>query len=760
MTASWRAAQGRSIKHLYETAAEKVMHTYGQAGNYMENKKDHKRTNSVVSAYGRLPDRKSAIGFEGAVTPDWHEKKKVLITGAGSYIGETFRSYAKDHYADNFEFDTLDMKGAGWRDVDFGPYDVVFHVAGIAHADVGHADEKVKKNYYAVNTGLAIEAAEKAKADGAGLFVFMSSMIIYGDSAPYGKKRVIDAGTKPAPSNFYGDSKWQADKGIRSLADGDFKVCVLRPPMIYGRGSKGNYPMLSNLAQKLPAFPDINNQRSMLYIENLCEFLCQCMLVPRTVFSASGNIFFPQNAEYVKTSDMVKKISRAHGKKMVLTKLLNPAVFCASKLPGKCGELANKAFGNNCYEKRMSQYEGIHYQQIALEKSIKRTSFGREGNVKKKVLFLVNHDIVIYNFRLELVERLLRDGYEVHISSPYGERIEKLKALGCFYHETCMERHGMDPIKELKLIRTYKVLCKTIKPEVVLTYTIKPNIYGGMVCSRLGIPYIANITGLGTAIENAGIIKKITLSLYKKGLIKAQKVFFQNEENMKFMIKQGIVTCPYALLPGSGVNLKEYVYMEYPETSDPVIFVTIGRLMKDKGTDEILEAASIIKKRHAHVIFWLVGDYDEEAYKDKVGCAVKAGIVEYFGNQSDVRIFIKESHAIIHASYHEGMSNVLLESAACGRPILATDVPGCIETFIPGVSGIAFKAGNVKSLVNAIERFLEIPFGERRKMGQMGRKKMEAEFDREIIVEAYMDELQKAAGIEINKRRQEKESHA
>lgn len=337
----------------------------------MENKKNHKRTDSAVSAYKSLPDRKSVIGFGGAVTPDRHAKKSVLITGAGSYIGETFRSYAKDHYADNFEFDTLDMKGAGWRDVDFGPYDVVFHVAGIAHADVGHADEKVKKNYYAVNTGLAIEAAEKAKADGAGLFVFMSSMIIYGDSAPYGKKRVIDAGTKPNPSNFYGDSKWQADKGIRSLADGDFKVCVLRPPMIYGKGSKGNYLTLSKLAQRLPAFPDANNQRSMLYIENLCEFLCQCMLVPRTVFSASGNIFFPQNAEYVKTSNMVKKISRAHGKKMVLTKLLNPAVFCASKLPGKCGELANKAFGNNCYGKRMSQYDGINYQNIDLERSIR-----------------------------------------------------------------------------------------------------------------------------------------------------------------------------------------------------------------------------------------------------------------------------------------------------------------------------------------------------------------------------------------------------
>lgn len=372
---------------------------------------------------------------------------------------------------------------------------------------------------------------------------------------------------------------------------------------------------------------------------------------------------------------------------------------------------------------------------------MKRTELGSSWEGYKKVLFLVNHDIVIYNFRLELIERLLRDGYEVHVSSPYGERIKKLQELGCHYHAIEIERHGMNPKEEIELLASYKKLIAGVRPDIVFTYTIKPNVYGGMVCSKLKIPYIANVTGLGTAVENGGLMQKLTLALYKKGLRKAQKVFFQNRENMDFMIKKGIVRGSYDLLPGSGVNLEHYSYMEYPETDDPVIFLTIGRLMKDKGTDELLEAAKVIKKRFPHVIFRLIGGYDEGIYEDKVNRAVKAGIVEYLGSQLDVRPFLKDSHALIHTSYHEGMSNVLLEAAASGRPVIATDVPGCIETFTPNVSGIACKAKDVSSLVDAIKGFLEMPLADKQKMGQMGRKKMEVEFDRKNIVDAYMSEL-------------------
>ncbi len=297
--------------------------------------------------------------------------KKILITGANSYIGMSFEQYAKEHYADEFEIDSVDMIDGTWRQKDFSSYDVVFHVAGIAHADVGNVSEEVKAKYYAINTDLAIETCKKAKQEGVKQFVFMSSMIIYGDSAPYGKSKRITKETEPAPANFYGDSKWQADKGVRELAEEDYTVTVLRPPMIYGKGSKGNYPTLAKMAKKLPVFPDIQNERSMLYIENLCEFLCQVMI------RKEGGIFWPQNAEYTKTSEMVKQIAQTAGHKLIITKAFNWCVALAAHMPGKISDLANKAFGNSSYDQAMSTYD-FKYQLIDLNESIRRTE-GRFG---------------------------------------------------------------------------------------------------------------------------------------------------------------------------------------------------------------------------------------------------------------------------------------------------------------------------------------------------------------------------------------------
>lgn len=307
------------------------------------------------------------IGFGEPVEVDPGAKKKVLITGAGSYIGQSFIQYAKKHYPDNFEIEELDMTDAAWRDKDFSEYDVVYHVAGIAHADVGKVSEEIKSKYYEVNTGLAVEAAEKAKREGVKTFVFMSSMIVYGDSAPYGQQKVIDETTVPKPANFYGDSKIQADVAVRELADDTYKVIVLRPPMIYGKDSKGNYRTLAKLAKKLPIFPDVDNERSMLYIENLCEFLCQVMLLK--TYHRNSVVLLPQNGEWTKTSDMVKMIAKASGKKIAELKCFAPAVWIGSKMPGKIGGLVNKAFGNNCYEFEASFYSGLKYQNTTVKQS-------------------------------------------------------------------------------------------------------------------------------------------------------------------------------------------------------------------------------------------------------------------------------------------------------------------------------------------------------------------------------------------------------
>lgn len=287
--------------------------------------------------------------------------KKILITGANSYIGCSFETYVREHYAQELKIDTVDMIDGTWREKDFSGYDAVFHVAGLAHADVGNVSEEVKQKYYAVNTDLTIETAKKARAEGVKQFVFMSSMIVYGGMEH------ITKDTEPQPANFYGDSKWQADKGVRELQSDEFCVTVLRPPMIYGKGSKGNYPLLAKLAKKLPVFPKVNNKRSMLYIENLCEFLCLIMKEPQ------AGVFFPQNGEYTITSEMVRMIAEVKGNKILMIPGFGWAIKLMMKVPGKIGSLATKAFGDSIYDLKMSDYEKDYRVVKSLIESIRRT---------------------------------------------------------------------------------------------------------------------------------------------------------------------------------------------------------------------------------------------------------------------------------------------------------------------------------------------------------------------------------------------------
>lgn len=291
--------------------------------------------------------------------------KKVLITGANSYIGTSFEKWIKENDIEIIT-DTLDMIGDGWRTFDFSGYDAVFHVAGIAHADVGKVSEEQKAMYYKVNADLTAECAAKAKEQGVKQFVFMSSIIVYGESAGIGKVRVITKDTPLTPANFYGDSKAKAEEALQPLMDESFKVVILRPPMIYGKGSKGNYPLLAKMANKLPFFPNVDNQRSMLYVGNLCKF------ISLMIENEENGIFFPQNAEYVRTSDMVQAIAKAHGKKIRMVKIFNPFLRLLGKLGGKTGGLVNKAFGNMVYEQGMSEYEE-DYRVADLQESVRLT---------------------------------------------------------------------------------------------------------------------------------------------------------------------------------------------------------------------------------------------------------------------------------------------------------------------------------------------------------------------------------------------------
>ncbi|MBQ0083330.1 MAG: NAD-dependent epimerase/dehydratase family protein [Clostridiales bacterium] len=286
--------------------------------------------------------------------------KKVLITGANSYIGTSFEKYIKDNFAAQYEIDTIDMIDSAWREKSFAGYDTVFHVAGIAHSDSGKISIEKEKLYRSVNTELTIETAKKAKAEGAKQFIFMSSAIVYGDSAGIGKEKIITKDTPVNPANCYGDSKVQAENGILPLNDESFKVCILRPPMIYGKGSKGNFPILENFAKKLFVFPKVDNCRSMLYIGNLTEF------VRLMIENEESGIFWPQNAEYSNTSLLVKMIREANGKKIFLLSGLCWLLKFVSKFTG----LVNKAFGNFCYEQDLSDYKQ-NYRYYILSESIK-----------------------------------------------------------------------------------------------------------------------------------------------------------------------------------------------------------------------------------------------------------------------------------------------------------------------------------------------------------------------------------------------------
>ncbi|KHF38257.1 NAD-dependent epimerase/dehydratase family protein [Halalkalibacter okhensis] len=282
--------------------------------------------------------------------------KQILITGKNSYVGKSLESWL-GNYPDGYSIDFISLREDSWKEKDFSAYDVVFHVAGIAHVS---SDPKMEDLYYKVNRDLTIETAKKAKAEGVKQFIFMSSIIVYGDSSS--GERVIDKNTVPTPSNFYGNSKLQAEEGIKSLDSGKFKVAIIRPPMIYGKGSKGNYPKLAKAAQTLPLFPDIDNHRSMLHIDNLSEF------IKLIIDYEDRGLFFPQNKEYVKTSEMVKLIAEVHGKKIKLTKVFNQII----KLLGVRVEIINKVFGNLVYEKSMSTYKHL-YQIRDLKESIKMT---------------------------------------------------------------------------------------------------------------------------------------------------------------------------------------------------------------------------------------------------------------------------------------------------------------------------------------------------------------------------------------------------
>ena len=381
-------------------------------------------------------------------------------------------------------------------------------------------------------------------------------------------------------------------------------------------------------------------------------------------------------------------------------------------------------------------------------------------SVGKKLLIgiFTNHDDDIYCFRLELIQALLDEGYQLLVSCPNGPKFDLMdqkyglrKERDFLYDDPPIDRRGTSIIQDGKLFFHYLHLLRKTKPSVILTYTSKPNVYACFAAKLLHIPVISNVTGLGSVLQMKGIKQELIMALFRKAFRSADHVMFQNEENMKLALEQGFVKGSYQLITGSGVALDRFPLQEYPDGGNgiegpTVVFNYIGRILHDKGVDDYLEAAPKIKEKYPNTEFNLIGFIEptEGHYKAKLDELERRGIIKYRGQQDDVLPWIRRSHAVIHPSiYGEGMSNVLLENAACGKPIITTDNPGCKETVSDGVSGFLYYGSDVDALVRTIEKFLCMPNLERKRMGEEGRKKMVQEFDRKIVVQAYLETIQR-----------------
>jgi galacturonosyltransferase len=359
-----------------------------------------------------------------------------------------------------------------------------------------------------------------------------------------------------------------------------------------------------------------------------------------------------------------------------------------------------------------------------------------------RILILANNAGGLYGFRAELLQSLVSRGFEVFFAVPQLSEdiaVQMIEAIGCQYIHTSMSRRGINPLEDLRLISRYQRVVQTVSPDLILTYTIKPNVYGNYVGNRLGVPVITNVTGIGSSLSS-GKLKHLVKRMYKYACNKASIVFFQNQGNLDFFIENSMVSLDKVrLIPGSGVNLDKFTPMKKTNKDDGITrFLYIGRIMKDKGIEEYLDAANRITEQYPNTEFQILGSYEEEQYRELIENNPR---VKYLGRSNDVREQIREVDCIVHPSYHEGMSNVLLEGAAMGKPLLASNIPGCKEIVDNGSNGYLFESKSVDSMIEKIRLFLALNDEQRMEMGLASRRKVEKEFDRNLVVEAYLQAI-------------------
>lgn len=363
--------------------------------------------------------------------------------------------------------------------------------------------------------------------------------------------------------------------------------------------------------------------------------------------------------------------------------------------------------------------------------------------INKRILILSNHFITLYSFRRELIKSLIDQNYDVYLSMPKNDKNCYFSDMGCTIIDTDVDRRGINPYRDTKLIHKYYSIMKDIKPNIVLSYTIKPNIYGSLVSNHLKLRHVSNITGTGGTFLSDSIVSKVVRTLYRKTLKKSYKVFFQNTDDMKYFIDNEMVKDNCELLPGSGVNLDFFTYTPIPTNQDDIRFIFVGRVMEIKGIEEYINAAYAIKKKYTNVIFEVAGFIEEEKYQSLIDNAVADGVITYLGYQDNICQCIKDTHCVVLPSHGgEGVPNVLLEASAMGRICIATDIGGSRDVVVQEKTGYLFEKRNCEQLISCMEAFINLDFDDKQDMGYAGRVHVEQNFDRQIVIGKYLHEVQ------------------
>lgn len=634
--------------------------------------------------------------------------KKILITGAGSYIGTSFEKYMKQ-WTDKYQVDTLDMIGDDWLKYDFSGYDSVYHVAGIAHSDNGKISKEKAKLYYDVNTRLTIRTAMKAKKAGVKQFIFMSSAIVYGDSAPIGKMKMITNDTPVSPANCYGDSKVKAEQGLKKLEDENFKVVILRPPMIYGKGSKGNYPLMSKLAQKMPAFPYVKNCRSMLYIENLMEF------VRLMIENEESGIFFPQNAEYSNTSELVKMIAAQHGKRISLVR----GCTLPLKIVGLTTGMVDKAFGNLAYEQSLSAYKE-NYHVANLYESIALT----ERKVKKRALILASVASMIEQFNMDNINILIEHGYNVDVACNFKEGstisdarikelIMQLKKMGIVVHHIPIPRRVTD-IKNIVISeKQVKNLCNNNLYELVHCHSP----IGGVV-ARLGA---CSSRKKGTKV----IYTAHGFHFYKGAPLKNWIMFYPVEKLCSYLTdvlitinmedynfaRKHMSAKRIEYIPGIGLDTAKFSSTVDRKSQrsklllgdNNVMLLSVGELNKNKNHEIIIRALSEIE--NTNIYYFIAGKGDKGHYLKEL--ADMLGVhLSLLGYRTDITELLSAADIFVFSSFREGLSVSLMEAMASGLPCVVSKIRGNVDLIDDSKGGYLCKPNSVRDFEIALKSLI------------------------------------------------------